>query len=191
MSDQRLLSAETRDACIRAPLILWLQSQHPDDGSTEFVQEFKMPRPSARIDLAVVNGEMAGFEIKSDADNLGRLANQVPAFSRVFDRLSIVTTKKHLTASRRKVPAWWGIILFSADGKFAIKRSPKRNSTVCARSLLFALSRLELVELGRRTGHRVPASAMKHDMVGGLVDAIGKEELLRNTRDVIRLRCSR
>lgn len=58
-----------RDGCIRAPLINWLRALHPEDGSTELLQEFKMPRPSARIDLALVNGELAGFEIKSDADS--------------------------------------------------------------------------------------------------------------------------
>jgi hypothetical protein len=190
MTEGRPLSAETRDACIRAPLIEWLRSQHPDDGSTELIQEFKMPRPSARIDLAVVNGELAGFEIKSDADTLSRLNVQVPAFSRFFDRVSIVTTRKHLKETRRKIPAWWGIILYGDGGSFRTKRAAKRNQRVDVRSLLFALSKNEIAELGRRAARPIPVSITKSEMVDAALCAITKQDICDHAREVIRLRPS-
>ena len=181
---------ETRDACIRGPLIAWLRSQHPDDGSTELLQEFKMPRPSARIDLAVVNGELAGFEIKSDVDTLRRLDFQVPAFSRIFDRVSVVTTRKHLKETRQRIPAWWGIILYSDDSGFQVKRGSKRNREIDVRSLLFALSKPEIAEVGRRAGLPIAISAKKDAMVDDALGEIAKRDICDHARDVIRLRPS-
>jgi hypothetical protein len=177
-----------RDACIRAPLIDWLRALHPEDGSTELLQEFKMPRPSARIDLALVNGELAGFEIKSDADTLRRLTVQVPAFSRFFDRVSIVTTRKHLAAARKTVPAWWGIIVYRDDNGFRVARTPKRNRHVDVRSLLYALSKIEIAELGRRADVSITTSVSKETMIERAIYSISAREICDLSRDVLRLR---
>ncbi|MDH7804603.1 sce7726 family protein [Rhizobium sp. AN70] len=88
------------DASIRTPLLAWLRQQHPDHLAAKMLEEFKMPRPSARIDVALVNGEMAGFEIKSDRDTLNRLTVQIPAFSKFFDRVSLVTTPRLLVSTQ-------------------------------------------------------------------------------------------
>lgn len=149
-----------------------------------------MPRPSARIDLAVVNGEMAGFEIKSDVDTLGRLDFQVPAFSRFFDRVSIVTTTRHLKEARLRIPIWWGIIVYNACGTFETKRRAKRNRRVDVRSLLFALSKLEIAEVGRRAGHCTTISAKKDVMVDEVLGFVAPSDICDHARDVIRLRPS-
>ncbi|TPK20791.1 sce7726 family protein [Mesorhizobium sp. B2-5-9] len=176
----------TRDADIRIPLIGWLRSQHPDDGSTGFVEEFKMPKPSARIDVAVVNGELAGFEIKSDRDSLSRLTSQVPAFSRFFDKVSLVTTAKHHASARMKIPLWWGIILYGEGTSFQIARTPKQNRSVDIRSLLFALSKGEISDLGRLAGCRISTSDKKSLMVEKAEAAICEQEIRDHARDLIR-----
>ncbi|WP_224405972.1 sce7726 family protein [Afifella sp. IM 167] len=192
MNSQPATHPITRDACIRAPLVAWLRSQHPDDGSTELLQELKMPRPSARIDLAMVNGELVGFEIKSDADTLGRLNVQVPAFSRFFDRVSIVTTRKHLRATRTRIPHWWGIILYEGNcgGEFRVKRLAKRNRRVDVRSLLYALSKQEIAEVGRRAGSPIVHSITKDAMVECTIRVISERDICAHVRDVIRCRPS-
>lgn len=181
-------SGMLRDACIRAPLVDWLRALHPDDGSTGLLQEFKMPRPSARIDLALVNGELAGFEIKSDADTLRRLTFQVPAFSRFFDRVSLVTTRKHLAAARKTVPAWWGLMVYRDDSSFWMARTPKRNRSVDVSSLLYALSKKELVELGRRAEVSMITSASKDAMIERVMNSTSKREICNLSRDILRLR---
>jgi hypothetical protein len=177
-----------RDACIRAPLIDWLRALHPSDGSTELLQEFKMPRPSARIDLALVNGELAGFEIKSDVDTLRRLTVQVPAFSRFFDRVSVVTTHKHLAAARKTVPTWWGIIVYRDDSGFRVARTPKLNRHIDVRSLLYALSKREIVELARRANVSITTNVSKAVMIERTVNSISEREIRDISRAVLRLR---
>lgn len=97
------------DGDIRWPLHEWLKAQHADDPETRILHELKLPRHSARVDLAVINGEIAAFEIKSDVDSLTRLSRQVLSFNKVFDKVCVVTTARHKRAIVRKVPPWWGI----------------------------------------------------------------------------------
>jgi hypothetical protein len=133
-----------RDPQIREPLHHWLLSAHADDlDSTEILHELKIPRPSARIDIAVINGEMCGFEIKSDVDSLARLARQERAFSAIFDRVSV-------DAARRTIPGWWGIIVakpLGPDVSFSSKRMARENRNPNTAALLYMLTRQELIEI--------------------------------------------
>jgi hypothetical protein len=95
-----------RDADIRGHLETWIRSLHSET-PTVILHELKIPRPSARVDIAVVNGELSAFEIKSDVDSLFRLPRQVLSFDSVFDRVSLVTTEKHLQRARAVIPRWW------------------------------------------------------------------------------------
>lgn len=184
-------TAGTNDAFIRAPLLQWLRALHPDSLDAKLLEEFKMPRPSARIDVALVNGEMTGFEIKSDRDRLTRLSLQIPAFSKFFDRVSLVTTKKHLAEARVKIPRWWGIIVFREDGSFDITRSPKRNTKIDAASFLFALSKAELSSVARATGVSIPSASKKDAIVEFLASSVGQPLLCQLAREAIKLRnCS-
>ncbi len=179
----------TRDPDIRVPLIAWLRELHPDDGSTGFVEELKMPRPSARIDLAVVNGEIAGFEIKSDADTLTRLGVQVPAFSQFFDKVSVVTTRKHVDAARKKIPYWWGIIICESNG-FHIARTAKQNRNIDVSSLLYALSKAEIAEVGRLAGLPISLGWSKDRMVRAAEVSIDFGHLRHCARNLLRQRAS-
>ena len=75
--------AGLRDPQIRRPLHYWLQRKFSSHGDTEILHELKMSRPSGRVDVAVINGRLCGFEIKSDFDSLSRLPRQVRAFSAI------------------------------------------------------------------------------------------------------------
>ncbi|MGR9055920.1 sce7726 family protein [Rhizobium leguminosarum] len=181
-------TAGINDAFIRAPLLQWLRALHPDSLDAKLLEEFKMPRPSARIDVALVNGEMTGFEIKSDRDTLTRLSLQIPAFSKFFDRVSLVTTKKHLAEARVKIPRWWGIIVFREDGSFDVTRSPKRNTKIDAASFLFALSKAELTSVARAARVSIPSASKKDAIVEFLASSVGQPILCQLAREVIKLR---
>jgi hypothetical protein len=131
---------------------------------------------------------MVGFEIKSDADTLKRLTVQVPAFSRFFDRVSVVTTRKHLAAANKKIPAWWGIILFCGEDGFRVARTAKRNRSVDVRSLLYALSKPEIAELARRSGRPLSMASRKDAMVKEVALSIDDRSICGHSRDIIRSR---
>jgi hypothetical protein len=58
---------------------------------------------SARTDIAVINGSLHAFEIKSDSDSLDRLPSQIEAYQGVFEYITLVCGSRLLKrASRRE-----------------------------------------------------------------------------------------
>jgi hypothetical protein len=99
----------TRDIDIRAALRAGELARHRDDDDTIIVEEMGIYQGDFRIDIAVVNGRMTGYEIKSDKDTLSRLAAQAKAYSAVFDEVHLVVGIKHLDAATEVIPSWWGV----------------------------------------------------------------------------------
>ena len=83
-------------------------------------EELGVQHGAARIDIAVINGLMHGYEIKSDSDTLERLPEQMKEFSAVFDKLTLVVGKRHLYDAINIVPDWWGIIVAKIDANHEI-----------------------------------------------------------------------
>ena len=81
----------------------------------EIFEELGVRHGTARIDIAVINGVMHGYEIKSDRDTLERLPEQMNEFNDVFDKLTLVVGKRHLYAAINIVPDWWGIVVAKID----------------------------------------------------------------------------
>jgi hypothetical protein len=122
-----------RDGEIRATLRSMLVSKYANDSDTLIIDELGLCQHESRVDFAVVNGELLGYEIKSDSDTLKRLPGQIKIYSRVFDRIVIVCGKSHLAGVRALVPKWWGInIARSINGIVQIRqvRSAKSNPTI-------------------------------------------------------------
>lgn len=118
---------------------------------TLIIEELGLRHGLARIDLAVVNGSIHGFEIKSEYDRLIRLAQQATVFNQVFDRLTLVAAEKHLDAARRIVPAWWGL-LAAKQGRdrrveFATIRRTRQNPTPDSYAVAKLLWREEALEV--------------------------------------------
>jgi len=98
------------DADIRPALRSHLTVKHAGDTDTVILEEIGVCRGQIRIDLAVVNGLIHGYEIKSDRDSLRRLADQVIFYGRVVDRATIVVGTRHICEVVDIVPAWWEIL---------------------------------------------------------------------------------
>src|SRR5689334_921725 len=77
----------------------------------EIFDELGVQHGANRVDYAIVNGIMCGYEIKSDRDTLDRLPEQVKEFSEVFDELTLVVGKRHLYKAIHHIPEWWGVWL--------------------------------------------------------------------------------
>lgn len=97
-------------------------------GSDLAIREFWIPKTRERADLAVINGEMHGFEIKTARDTLKRLPRQVGAYGRVFDRCSAVLAANHLEDALGILPEWWGVlVLESSGGSVSVHRKSAPN----------------------------------------------------------------
>lgn len=80
---------------------------------SKIVEEMRLPVAGARIDIAVINGALHGYEIKGASDTLQRLPNQIKAYSLVFDYLTIVTEEKYCKKILGMIPDWVGVAICS------------------------------------------------------------------------------
>ncbi len=98
-----------RDADIRRVLLGQIRAQHRGHPETAIVEELGLRQGTVRIDLAVINGMIHGFEIKSAADTLRRLPTQASVYGQVLDRVTIVLAEHHRADAVAAVPGWWSV----------------------------------------------------------------------------------
>ena len=98
-----------RDRDVREGVWHWLEREHAGDDDTLMLDELGILNGSTRIDIAVVNGEIAGFELKSERDTLERLPMQRDLYNLVLDRVSLVVAENHRDKAVELIPAWWGL----------------------------------------------------------------------------------
>lgn len=108
-------TAQTNDLMIRVLLRTILKAKHSKDKKVRIIEELGVHHGNARVDIAVVNGIMHGYEIKSDLDTLLRLPEQIKVYNSVFNKMTLVVGKSHLYEAIKMVPDWWGIIVAKAD----------------------------------------------------------------------------
>lgn len=185
-----MAASPLRDGDIRRSLHLWLERQHEGCFDTGIIHELRIPRPSARADIAVVNGEMVGYEIKSDVDSLARLPRQARAFNRVFDRAFVIATEKHIGHVETIVPSWWGIAILSTDGisdHFQVIRQAEKNPAPSLESALFILRKHELIAILDQHGLAKGRRGQRHvDLVTFAASNIDADKLGYDLRQALR-----
>ena len=149
----RVLS-NMKDADIRAALTRKLCSEKRPEAI--LIEELGLCQGDVFVDVALIDGRLEGFEIKSDLDTLRRLERQRAAYSKVLSSATIVLTRRHLAAARIAVPKWWGILLALPQGdgslELASVRRSRRNPSIDASSLVQLLWRDEALEILVRLG---------------------------------------
>ena len=139
--------------------------------------------PRDRDGTVLQSTALDGYEIKSDVDSMSRLDRQSRGYGYVFDRMTLVTTAKHLEAGLAHVPAWWGIRLATMDKRGNVRltwrRRPRRNAGVIANALVQLLWRDETIEELRARGIRRMTKLDRWGCWMALVKAVGLAELRR------------
>jgi len=104
------ITARNTDADIRHALharYLHRARARPD---TLVVDELGLVHAKCRIDVAVINGCIHGYEIKSARDTLGRLDRQLKIYCQTLQKLTLVVATKHVDAVMGIIPKWCGLI---------------------------------------------------------------------------------
>lgn len=115
-----------RDFDIRIHLRNYLLNKYYLDSHSKVVEELNLPAAKARIDMAVINGHLHGYEIKSSKDTLQRLPSQLEAYEKIFDYLSVITEKKHSKKLIDLVPSWVNVYVCSeVNDQFVIELAQK------------------------------------------------------------------
>jgi hypothetical protein len=145
-----------RDRDLRAALLRRLDRRHSREPDTLILQELGLRHGAARVDIAVVNSSLHGYELKSDSDSLRRLARQARVYSSVLDRVSLVAGRRHVEAAMDLVPAWWGVQVAEMGPRggilFSSVRRAKNNPSQDVVSVAKLLWREEALELLHQVG---------------------------------------
>jgi hypothetical protein len=140
------------DPDVRALLREYLQVLHKGT-DTRLLEELGLCQGDVRVDVATVNGELTGYEIKSPSDRLTRFPNQCRIYSKVVDRAWLVAPAKTLAAAR--VPEWWGqIAIFELENRLALRvvKDAALNPSPHSLSIAKLLWRDEALECLRNAG---------------------------------------
>lgn len=122
-----------RDRDIRSALRERLRELHREEPDTLIIDELGLCRGTARVDVAVVNGKINGFEIKSERDTLDRLPGQQEVYSKTLDEVTIVASGHHIDKIIDAVPNWWGVEEVGLEGGevvFKTLREPAPNPDI-------------------------------------------------------------
>lgn len=145
------------------------------------------------MDVAVINGRIEGYEIKSDKDTLDRLPRQAEMFSLVADRMTLVVGEKHLRKAQLIVPEWWSIMTTSQSQKgtlkLAIDRTGRLNRNRDSKALIEVLERHEILAMmsvyGIDKGLR---SAAYGELVEFSVSKLSRDNIAAFVKRMVKLR---
>jgi hypothetical protein len=179
-----------RDRDVRGPLLRELVSTH--DKETLIVDEFGLCQGGVRVDIAVINGALNGFEIKSESDTLDRLPAQQSIYSKVLDTVTILAGEKHIENILRAVPRWWAVreaILEAGRVVFLPVRDGMPNPQVDSFALAQLLWRDEALSLVYQLGFAMNISRKpRREIWRILADNLPSAELGVHVRSAIRNR---
>lgn len=162
------------------------------DKETRVIDEFNICNGSVRIDVAVINGSLTGYEIKSDEDTLHRLPHQIEAYNKVFDYIHIVVDCKHEAKAVEIVPEFWGVTTvekYGATFKLNNKRGAKLNISTQGYNLAQLLWKEECLEiLEQKNLVKGYKSKSKPILWAKIASSLSKEEINAYVRYYIKRR---
>jgi len=177
-----------KDIHIRKTLRKILLKNFSKSKNTVIIEELGLGHGSTRIDLALVNGCLHGFEFKSDKDNLKRLPHQADTYSKVFDKITLIVEYRHAFEAIKTVPDWWGVKIAEKktndEVKFLTVRREKKNLSQDKLFLAKLLWKEEAIvlleEFGLRKGLR---SKTRNSIYNMLIDVADIETIQNRVRE--------
>jgi len=121
---------ETTDIEIRASLHTKTLKGYHGARDTIVVDELGLSHARVRIDIAVINGCVHGYEIKSSLDTLDRLPSQLALYRQCLGKLTIVCAQKHTKRALAMLPDWCGLVEVDKGPRGAINLSTARRGKV-------------------------------------------------------------
>jgi len=180
----------TRDIDIRRVLLAHLEAEHNDKNNDLIVEEFGCK--AARADVAVINGVLHAYEIKSDSDSLDRLPSQINAYRDVFEYVTLVCGHRLLEKARLEVPKWCGLQKAEfKNGAVAISkiRAAKPNPNQSPLAVAKMLWKKEALAALRKHGWKGISSRFTADQVWNAVaNHIHIADLTNEVRQAIKAR---
>lgn len=164
-----------------------------EDSAAAIIDELPLLRGKGRADLAFINGELCGFEIKSEADSLVRLGVQASHYENIFEFSTLVATTRHLAHARERIPSRWGLIEAThANGNVTLRvlRAARRNPNLSNSALARLLWKNECIYLLRKAELPCRPTAPVIEL-WNLVQSLSTEQLCHEVREALKRREAR
>lgn len=177
------------DAQLRAAVRDRLMRRYGGRPDTLLVEELGLRHGTSRVDLALVNGRLEGFELKSDKDRLTRLARQANVYGGVLDRVTLIAGQRHVANAFDLIPAWWGVVSATRTKGDALRlilvRPAQENPRVDPLALAKLLWREEalgaLERRGAAAGLLSARRAVLYERLSAMLTLTELKELVRST----------
>lgn len=147
----------TKDADIRRALHAKRLQKIKAQPDTLVIDELGLAHSKSRVDVAVINGCIHGYEIKSAKDNLDRLASQIDIYRQTLQKLTIVAAPKHIEGILTHAPEWCGVIAAEQGPRggisFQVYRNAATNPEIDPVMMAHLLWRDEVIELLNKAGY--------------------------------------
>lgn len=154
------------------------------------INEMVIANWSRRVDLAVANGHLHAFEIKSDLDTLRRLTGQVATYLDRFDKVTVVTTSKFVKIVRDqtddRVEVWEAAETRGIITLKVVRRGRSRD-VVNTRMLCSYLLKPELVTLLMAHGYYETTSTPRETLLS-LAESLPIRALRKFTLEALKMR---
>jgi hypothetical protein len=131
------------------------------------INELPVANWSRRADIAVANGKLYAFEIKSDFDTLKRLDAQVTTYLDRFDKVTVVTTPKYASLVVKDMPKQveiWVAKETSTGVSFAVARRGQLSLVKNRRILAAFLHKSEIAHFLRQNGIAASPESSREDL---------------------------
>lgn len=146
------------DPDIRAALYRQRLGRQKTNPNTLVINELGLAHAKSRIDIAVINGYIHGYEIKSAKDSLERLGSQIDTYRQTLQKLTIVAASKHLDRVIALAPEWCGIIEAEQGPRCGIRlnitRTARANPDIDPVMMAHLLWRTEVMDMLLQIGYR-------------------------------------
>lgn len=146
-----------KDIDIRNSLKESILMKYINDSESLVIDEFNISLGTVRADVAVVNGVLHGYEIKSEKDTLKRLENQICEYNKFFEFVTIVTCEKFSEKVLFSLPEKCGVIIAqNKKGKIIFKhiRKAKKNKDLDKITLAKALWKDEITDILEKINYK-------------------------------------
>jgi hypothetical protein len=167
-------------------------NKYRSDGQSKVVPEMGLSGHAARIDIGVVNGELIGYEIKSDRDTLARLPGQLNVYCGIFDKITIICGSRYEEKLLEILPPYCGLYVAeqprTGPGKLRHRREPKQNPERSGFMIASLLWHYEAKQLLKSQGLKGLSKLRCWDLWQLVADTFTLDEVSHHVRHLMKAR---
>lgn len=142
------------------------------------LEELTVHEGKAIADVVAVHQTPHCYEIKGEKDSISRVIIQGKYYDAAFQKITLVTTERHLDTALRIAPPHWGIILARLKRDsiiFRYIRKAKKSPGFQSQTALLTLWRSELIELAQFYRLNKPEKLNRQELSENIAHKLSKD----------------